>query len=110
MGDKPGEKHSHIMVTRKESRDTFLGFGHDGRKQCNDVYKLTIDDNNVATWTKMESDGKGPSPRSSLSASVSSTDDIIIHGGYPANNECWKAKITANNIMWTKLESAAENR
>ena len=69
------------MVTRKESRDTFLGFGDDGRKDCNDVYKLRIDDNNVATWTKMESDGKGPSPRSRLSASVVSTGDILIHGG-----------------------------
>ena len=49
------------MVTRKESRDTFLGFGADGDgEKCNDVYKLRIDDNNVATWTKMESDGQGP--------------------------------------------------
>ena len=81
VGDKPGKRERHIMVTRKESRDTFLGFGWDGSKFCNDVYKLRIDDNNVATWTKMESDGLGPSPRSNLSASVMSTRDILIHGG-----------------------------
>ena len=58
----------------------------------------------------MRSDGEGPSSRSSLSASVFSTDEIIIHGGIPDNSECWKAKMTTNNKMWTKLESAAENR
>ena len=51
-----------------------------------------------------------PSAKYSLSASVTSIEEIIIHGGSPLNSEYWKAKITANNIMWTKLESAAENR
>ena len=99
------------MVTRKESRDTFLGFGTDGdQNKCNDVYKLRIDDNNVATWTKMESDGKGPSPRYFLSASVMSTGDILIHGGSPSNSECWKAKIDSNKIIWEQLESTGEDR
>ena len=106
----PGKRNNHIMVTRKESRDTFLGFGWDGSKSCNDIYKLTIDDNNVATWTKMEINGKGPSPRESLSASVMSTGDIIIHGGVPENNECWKAKIDSNKIIWEQLESTGEDR
>ena len=108
VGDKPGKRTGHIMVTRKESRDVILGFGWDGGNK-NDVYKLTID-NNVATWTKMRVSGACPSERYDLSASVTSTEEIIIHGGFPHNSECWKAKITANNIMWTKLESAGEIR
>ena len=58
----------------------------------------------------MRINDEGPSPRWRLSASVTSTEEIIIHGGVGGSNECWKAKITANNIMWTKLESAAEKR
>ena len=45
VGDKPGERDSHIMVTRKESGEVFLGFGRDkfiGGKS-NDVFKLKIE-------------------------------------------------------------------
>ena len=70
------------MLTRNDYGDTFLGFGLNGKNICNDVYKLRID-NNVATWTEMESDGQGPSPRRNPSGSVMSTGDIIIHGGVP---------------------------
>ena len=56
----------------------------------------------------MKINSEGPSSRSLLSASVVSTGEIIIHGG--EDSECWKAKITANNITWTQLESAAEDR
>jgi len=41
------------MVTRKESGETFLGFGSDGSKHFNDVFRLKIGDNNVATWSRM---------------------------------------------------------
>ena len=58
----------------------------------------------------MHSDGEGPSPRNALSASVMSTGDIIIHGGEPANSECWKAKIDANKLIWEQLESTVEDR
>ena len=109
VGDKPGKRQCHIMVTRNESRDVILGFGHDGGKRYNDVYKLTID-KNVATWTKMRVSGACPSTRINLSASVTSTEEIIIHGGTSGRNECLKAKITANNIIWTKLKSTAEDR
>ena len=64
----------------------------------------------MATWTKMESDGHGPSPRTALSASVMSTGDILIHGGNSEKSECWKVKIDSNKIIWGQLEYTGEYR
>ena len=56
VGDKPGKRAGHIMVTRKESGETFQGFGFDENDQeCNDVFRLKIGDNNMATWSRMHS-------------------------------------------------------
>ncbi|CAG9811391.1 unnamed protein product [Chironomus riparius] len=77
----PSARSGHRMILHKKRIILFGGF-HDNNQSFlyfNDVWMFSMD---KYAWTKVDTDGIAPTPRSGVGLGVVSDDKIVVFGGY----------------------------